>query len=171
MKYPDFKDAAARHILSCNYILNMLDALKEHEKRLLLWNTYYLSGYIVECSLKFAFFKGIRYDRSKDIEDLNYVFGEREYNFERIKNQQHNLVNIKNYFNPIINHLPLDSTTPFVKQVIKNGDHNELIKQWDAQIRYSSKAYTHFKFILDKILIKDYLNDVITPIFNHLTKD
>jgi hypothetical protein len=92
MKYPDFKDAAARHILSCNYILNMLDLLKEHEKRLLLWNTYYLSGYIVECSLKFAFFKGIRYDRSKDIEDLNYVFGEREYNFERIKNQQHNLV-------------------------------------------------------------------------------
>jgi hypothetical protein len=168
MKYPDFKTAALRHKESCHVLMSVLGASKSSKNLRLLWNIYYLSGYIVECSLKFAFFKSIRYERTREIEDLDYTAGTKTYTFEKILKQKHDLSNIKNEFLQVLSPR-LPSGIPFVNSSVSD-EYGRLLKKWDAQIRYSD-SYALLGFVLEQQLLQQYLETVIEPIFIELTKE
>lgn len=61
MKYTEFGYAAERHLQTCQRLKELIECntLGKSEKENLLKNLFYLTGYIVECSFKFAFFAKI----------------------------------------------------------------------------------------------------------------
>ena len=175
MKYTDFEVSALRHIESCYHILDNLTASpvpykKQKESRLLL-NIYYLSGYAIECSLKFAFFKAIKFEKHHNIDTLNYSDGTNTYLFEKSKGsrslQIHNLVELCQYLECVDKSLPRD--IPLITQVIPNQNHKTLTNKWNSEIRYSAD-YAKTTFTIDPALLKQYLDDVVKPIFDKLTK-
>jgi hypothetical protein len=178
MKYTDFEVSALRHIDSCYHILDNLTASpvpykKQKESRLLL-NIYYLSGYAIECSLKFAFFKAIKFSKRDDIDTLdalNYSDGTNFYSFAKLKGKRslqiHKLVVLSQYLESVDKSLPRD--IPLITQVIPNLSHKILADKWDSEIRYSSD-YAKTAFSIDSVLLKQYLDDVVKPIFDKLTK-
>lgn len=69
-----YKHAAERHLDTClnlkeiiqqKYGDTILSITKENEQQELLFNIYYLSGYIIECSLNYSILKFINFDRIK----------------------------------------------------------------------------------------------------------
>ncbi|MBN2747567.1 MAG: hypothetical protein JXR34_12640 [Bacteroidales bacterium] len=83
-EYKDYKIAAQRHLRTCEYLETCLllpeNSLhkppKEHYKRDLLKNIYYLAGYVAECSINYAIYETINENLGSDskmvyVEDLN----------------------------------------------------------------------------------------------------
>lgn len=175
MKYKEFKISAQRHIESCYHILNNLtnsnaSFRKQKEDRLVL-NIYYLSGYAIECSIKFAFFKAIDFDEQTDIELLNHASKNDTYVFPDIRGSKslkiHRLDGLRGYLEDVHKSLPRD--IPFITQSITNLSHKALTNKWNSEIRYSPD-FARTTFSIDSLLIKEYLDDVVTPIFDKLTK-
>ncbi|MDE6091080.1 MAG: hypothetical protein K2G41_10295 [Duncaniella sp.] len=54
MKIADYRDAANKHFQTCTYIIKNTTGKYCGDKMLLHSNVYYLSGYVVECLLKYA---------------------------------------------------------------------------------------------------------------------
>lgn len=76
-----YKQAAERHLDTClnlkeiiqqNYSDTTLSTTKENEKQELLFDLYYLSGYIIECSLNYAILKFINFDRIKRTNSIRH---------------------------------------------------------------------------------------------------
>lgn len=62
MDYRQFLRAAERHLLTCKQLLSKYDLIVNScEKTYLLAEVYYLSGYILETGLSYAFFSHICY--------------------------------------------------------------------------------------------------------------
>lgn len=71
MQYHEYLNSARKHQYTCEEVLKLIKGIeltsgegKSRHKRLLL-NLYYLSGYVVECSVKYAIYHLIAYDRKK----------------------------------------------------------------------------------------------------------
>ena len=165
MKYTDFEISAQRHLESCYHILDNLAVShipykKQQEIRLIL-NIYYLSGYAIECSLKFAFFKAMRLPKSNEIE-FNYTIGT-----EICDLKTHNLAQLIRYLVIVDTSLPRD--IPMITQLITNLPHKTLANKWNSEIRYSPD-YARTSFSLDSALIRAYLDNVVKPIFEKLTR-
>jgi hypothetical protein len=133
MLYKDYLNAARKHNYTCQVLVEKLDNINEkrepmHYKCLLL-NLYYLSGYIIECIVKYGIYSLIGYDRKEEVSKLNqdkltYQDHIKPHKFERYTeylNLHNKRINI-----PLIN----DNKT-IEKPVI------ELYKEWDAKVRYS----------------------------------
>lgn len=57
MDYKEFRQAAHRHLVTCQKMCDSLSGLTNSEdKNLMIANIYYLSGYVVETLLSYAFF-------------------------------------------------------------------------------------------------------------------
>lgn len=77
VQYPEYLNSARKHQYTCEEILKALQGIdqssgvgKSKHKQLLL-NLYYLSGYIVECSVKYAIYHLVSYDRRKCVRQLD----------------------------------------------------------------------------------------------------
>jgi hypothetical protein len=161
MKYPAFELAAQRHLESCRHIMTHFAPTKTAKDIRLLWNTYYLSGYVIECSLKYAFFK-CTFDRNIDIKEFTYGI----YTYEKL--QTHQLDILKTYLIAVDSALSSDDI-PFLTQSIGNQEHRALVNRWNSEIRYSTD-FARFDFTFNQNLIENYLSDVVKPIFDKLTK-
>lgn len=174
MKYTEFETSAKRHIESCYHILDNLtntnSSFKKQKEDRLILNIYYLSGYVIECSLKFAFFKAIRFDKNTEIESLDYNDGSDIYKFPDEKGSKslkiHRLDGLKEYLESVDKSLPRD--IPFITQTIANPFHKTLTNKWNSEIRYSVD-YARTTFSIDSHLMKEYLDNVVKPIFDKLT--
>lgn len=165
MKYTDYRIAAQRHLESCNHIMDCFHSTRKDKKDIrLFWNTYYLSGYIIECSIKFAFFKKIGFNTNEDITTLNYNSGQFTYN--HIKS--HDLNHLKQYLE-IVASSTLPRDIPYVTAIISDIKLNQLVRKWNSEIRYAI-GYAGTDPGLDEDLIKNYLKDVVKPIFEKLTQ-
>ncbi len=65
MDYKEYKKASKRHLYTCKTFKKNLakEDLSEDQRQHLLFNLYYLCGYIIECSLNFAILKFIDFER------------------------------------------------------------------------------------------------------------
>ncbi|CAH6942585.1 conserved hypothetical protein [Vibrio chagasii] len=132
MKYLEFLNAARKH----NHTVEVLrTALDDHlsqtpvcngsVKRLTL-NLYYMSGYVIECSLKYGIYALVGYDKDKDVKSINQ--GGVDYQ-GKIKHHRFNVYD--DVFNQHFSGVPLvDNTQGIPKEVVN------LYKNWDAEVRY-----------------------------------
>ncbi|MEO0042797.1 MAG: hypothetical protein RL329_2245 [Bacteroidota bacterium] len=170
MKYPEFKDAALRHMESCEYIMNAFASTKSEEsKKMILLNTYYLSGYVIECSLKYAFLKIIGYSKAADITSLNY----NAYTYKKYISS-HDLNRLKAGLEDV-GSADLSHGIPYITESAIDEFHKDLLTMWSSEIRYSlsfakDKEDLTKKLELEPDIIESYLKDVVKPIFEKLTQ-
>lgn len=144
MIYKDYLNAARKHEHTCEVLCKKLKSGscdKRLEKSLLL-NMYYLSGYIIECIVKYAIYDLIAYKKNQDIRLLDQKG--LTYN-KHIKHHRFDLYteHLTRYMSCPI---PLISTTKNIEKEVL-----ELYKHWDTNIRYrddleNKRPAHYFKF-------------------------
>lgn len=153
MKYTEFLSSAKRHNHACRVLKEKLDNLGEDnaetvEYKFLVLSLYYLSGYIIECSIKYKIFELENYN-------LNSEVNEEECEKAGIKFKQkiktHNFQRLQNY---------LDSLVSDLSHVSEERAINKLMNEWTPEIRYSSvdvdykqikELYSHTNKFLKKM--------------------
>ena len=143
MNYKEYINAADRHVAICQQLLRDAEVERNRTKKSHLVNeAYYLSGYIMECSLSYALF----YNERLDVES------HRNYQGEFLT---HNLMSKVNF---VVRSVGVRfAGVPFVsiKHVDKNL--NRLFGDWDVRWRYE-KNKTVDEAVLRKYI--DALKDV-----------
>jgi len=94
--------------------------------KLLTLNLYYISGYVIECSLKYGIYVCIGYDKNACVKQLNTT--EVAYN-KQIKN--HRYSRYEDIFKSKYSGVILVDNKANIPQPVKN-----LYSNWDADIRY-----------------------------------
>jgi len=131
MIYKDYLNAARKHKYTCGVLREKLENIDENDTakhKYLLLNLYYLSGYIVECIVKYGIYDLIGYPKKEDVskldkEGLTYKNDIKHHKFKRYTEQLNKL---------------MSGTIPLVNH--KKGIEKEVIQlyqEWDAEIRYS----------------------------------
>jgi len=130
MLLDDYKRAAIKHQHTCHILCQQYKITKgKADKKHLLLNLYYLSGYIIECSIKFGIYVHYAHHRTKDIKTLN-VSG---ITYDRhIKH--HRFARYKDYLT-----LKINADLPLVSKKSSNSDVMKLFNEWDANVRYENK--------------------------------
>ncbi|EPB0636493.1 hypothetical protein ACQ91M_000205 [Yersinia enterocolitica] len=132
MKYMEYLNAARKHVYTSEILYDSLSMHLQQQspnngitKRLTL-NLYYISGYVIECTLKYGIYALIGHDKDVDITKINSKGI--TYN-EKIKHHKFSVYD--EFFNREYPGIILidrkDNITPEVKKLY-NG--------WDAEIRY-----------------------------------
>ncbi|WP_157822925.1 hypothetical protein, partial [Shewanella sp. Bg11-22] len=98
MKYPEYLSSARRHKQACRVLKEKLDTYAEEREndenyKHLVISLYYLSGYIIECSLKFKIFEVCGYSTEVEIDEdecknfgINYRKKIRVHCFHKLQN-------------------------------------------------------------------------------------
>ncbi|ENT6849813.1 TPA: hypothetical protein I7135_04405 [Vibrio vulnificus] len=131
MKYPEYLYSAKRHNYACRLLKDKLEAFEESERstdnfKHLVNSLYYLSGYIIECSLKFKIFECSGYGLEQEIDpeeckkhDINH----------RKKIMTHSFVTLQNFLSSKISDVSYESE----KEEIRH-----LLSKWSPEVRYES---------------------------------
>ena len=132
MLYKDYLNSARKHIHTCKVLSKHIETLDEKNNgvivKCLILNLYYLSGYIIECVVKYGIYDLIGYPRKKKIselnqEKLNYSTHIKHHKFEKYTEHLTRRMHIQ---------IPLINTDADIDREIKR-----LYKNWDATVRYS----------------------------------
>lgn len=131
MKYTEFLSSAKRHNHACRVLKEKLDSLGEDsaesvEYKFLVLSLYYLSGYIIECSIKYKIFELESYDLNSDVNEGECEKAGIDY---KKKIKTHNFKKLQNY---------LDSLISDMSHVSEKKSTNKLINEWTPEIRYST---------------------------------
>lgn len=142
MHYRQFLRSAERHLQICRQLLDEYDSLTNSQKKVfLLAEVYYLSGYILESSLSYAFFSYIRY--TGDI-----------YSSEHFRNSCFKTHQILMKYQYMAQRSCVINDLLFVSRVHKSKDLQTLFNQWDVKYRYEQLPS------LDKRLIVCYIDEI-----------
>lgn len=129
MKYTAYLSSAKRHNHACQALIEKIDSLASEAERIeernfLVLSLYYLSGYIIECSLKFKIFEVCNYNEHIEISDLecsnvgiNYKKNIKIHNFSKLQNF-------------------IDSLNVDISYISGNNDIDNLLNSWKPDIRY-----------------------------------
>lgn len=125
-------NSARKHLKSCSVIKEALVSLDENNQsnatniKYLTLNLYYLSGYVIECSIKYGIYVCIGYDKTACVKQLNT--SNVSYN-RQIKNHRFNKYEdvLKSRYGGIV----LVDNKVNIPQPVKN-----LYTNWDADVRY-----------------------------------
>lgn len=147
MDYREFKKAAHRHLISCQKMCEALaNANASEMKNALVSDIYYLSGYVVETLLSYAFFCSCdQKTREKPIEDHpEYEKGFKTHNFQSkisfVKKHQCNLDGFD-----------------FISQSHPNKKYMNLFNSWQVELRYTSLSGLGLKCSIDEQIITGYV--------------
>lgn len=143
MKVSDFRNAACKHLHTCDFILKHSSERHCSNKKLLYSNVYYLSGFVVECILKYAILKKLHSRESVSDEYL-----------ENNKLKDHDL---KKLFQKAIQSLP----NMTIKKI------PDAFKEWKVDIRYQS--YGCHNVHLETI--DDWMEKFVKPLHKSLIKN
>jgi hypothetical protein len=156
MKYTEFKKSAKRHLDTCSHLTKTLNSVQTHASTTthtrqeyqnnLLLNVYYLSGYVIECILKYTFFQSIHYDQRKDVEELDQHDCDRTFNDLKTHRFDELIALVEKYDK----HLPSD--IPILRQR-STKEVERMFKSWDPAQRYISSG-------IDKTVLEEYLSVV-----------
>lgn len=139
-----YRKAAYRHLNVCIFLENHLSEVKGESEKNIVSDIFYLSGYIVECILKFCILQ-IRHLQKK-------MFSLEE--IEDLKLKTHDLNSL------------WDMTVNEGKISRKDMDvwskQNELLKKWDVDCRYMNQERDFFN--KDKVI--NCFDNNIKKIFN-----
>ncbi len=133
MFYKDYLNAARKHKYTCCVLREKLDSLDENKDKAkyksLLLNLYYLSGYIIECIVKYGIYDLIGYPKDKAVSELEqkgltYKNNIKHHRFERYTEQLNKR---------------MSGAIPLVDGHKKDIEKKviQLYKEWDAEVRYS----------------------------------
>lgn len=141
MKYPDFLSAAKRHSHVCRILQEKIDVYLENDEpydeevRHLVINMYYLSGYIIECSLKFKILELKGFDSEMVVDKNECLKIGIDYNKQF---KIHRFKDLQELLDTCLSDISHESTDQKV---------GELLAGWDPLIRYkdSSPSYQDVK--------------------------
>lgn len=161
-----YKQAAERHLDTClnlkeiiqqKYNDTVLSATKEKELQELLFNIYYLSGYIIECSLNYSILKFINFGRIKrtnsrirDYKQLQSRHRNNQYNVSfsyRDRNADYALWQPAHKFQLNINFFVEGSKMSGIDHIrgingnpIRPINVKKLFYDWNVEYRYETKG-------------------------------
>ena len=136
LKYSDYLYSAKRHNYACRLLKTKLEAFDVLERdtdnfKHVVNSLYYLSGYVIECSLKFKIFECIGYDIEKDIDPeeckkhgINHRKKIITHSFETLQNV-------------------LDSKISDVSYESKDIEITKLLSKWNPEVRYETPILNH----------------------------
>lgn len=132
MVYREFINAARKHNNTCAIVKQALMSMNDsaHKdtgkiKQLTL-NLYYLSGYIIECSVKFGIYAAIGYEKTLDVRQLN----NNGITFDK-NIKHHRFFNYVDHFNKKFGGVRLIDNKVGISQEV-----TKLYNNWDVDIRY-----------------------------------
>ncbi len=134
MIYRDFRIAANRHLQTCKYMCEFLNCKpNESEKANIITDIYYLSGYVIECIIKYAIYDYIKYDPKADVADLTPEGKYKQYNISYKGNtiyrtQTHDLQHLKGIL------IFINGNDPFIG--MSSSKLTTLYKGWHSEVRY-----------------------------------
>lgn len=136
MKYTDYLLSAKRHNHACKALKEKIEVLNSSsensdELKFLVLSLYYLSGYIIECSLKFKIFEIKGFDKNAEINESECSRFDIDYK-KRIKT--HNFGKLQEY---------LDSLVSDITHTSESTDVNLLLNNWKPDIRYEHLDITY----------------------------
>lgn len=132
MTYKEFLNAARKHLATCKVLRDILEEsintnnVDVAKNKQLTINLYYLSGYIIECSVKYGIYVCLDYDRNHDIMSLDTA----GISFSR---------NIKHHrFDRYVDHLnrKISGITLIDNKAGISNEVKKLYNNWDAEVRY-----------------------------------
>ncbi|MET3128851.1 hypothetical protein ABID42_003970 [Arcicella rosea] len=112
-------------------MLDILENCNELQKKEILHKVFYLGGYIVEFSYKFAFFEAFKLKQELNESDDINTFLDDSF---RKKWRIHNFDNLNTLCSN--NGVTFNQDIPYFGNK-QNVIFNKLVKSWDVQIRYS----------------------------------
>ncbi|SON51572.1 hypothetical protein [Vibrio tapetis] len=130
MKYPEYLLAAKRHSETCKVLQERIEAClsADQEQSLqfqnLVLSLYYLSGYIVECSLKYKILDLLGFDININV-DKSGCNGSGIIKYNEIAT--HKFDDLQNRLSSLISDLTYESNNSQIEQLLIN---------WDPSIRY-----------------------------------
>jgi hypothetical protein len=128
MEAKEYKKAAKRHLNTCNILLEKMNTQRnEHTKRELLLNFYYLSGYVVECMLKYGICAETEWEG--EVENFNFD----KFTYERHL-QTHKLTDLIETYKQIKKNVNDEN----FRLTIAEKPVRKLIQKWDVDRRYLS---------------------------------
>jgi len=157
MIYSDYKDAAERHIEVCLQLVNVIEQIQKKEqiavlspreqldKRKILANLYYLSGYIIECSYNCAIYTCIGWTSTVTSLKANST----TYNVSCWQDssaafvirrsgsgiKQHQLSGNMNFFQTVVP-IVAANQIPLIGYDIFGRVCYDLFDNWNAEVRY-----------------------------------
>lgn len=141
-----FKKAAIKHLKTCEEIVNHLSAVRpEADKKMLLANLYYLSGYVLECVYKFGILSAM---------------GKMRHSLKKADLEVHGL---KSHDIRTLRQTYLELS----RKKIPNISHAHFTN-WDVQIRYWSPNEISN---LEEDRIREYLDNCVKSEFNSINRD
>lgn len=149
MNYREYFKASTRHLLTCNRLLNDVDANKNVSENIHYINeAYYLSGYVYECLLSYVLFYGCK----TDVEQNQLYRG--EFLTHNLPSKvKHVTVEGKK---SIPNIIPLTAPSP-------DKDINKLFCEWSVESRYEPSKFVNLDTLKTYV---ELMNDVKIKIFN-----
>ena len=167
MIYKEYLNAARKHNNTCLSLKSCIDELNNSSQKdlnkikSLTLNLYYLSGYIIECSVKYAIYVCIEYNRTKDVNKLNN--DDITYK-DHIKH--HKFTRYVDHLNKVYGGIVLlDNRKDIGKEIIK------LYNGWDVDIRYCySEMPPKFRHADNFNFVKTF-NQYAEEIFSFIQKE
>lgn len=149
MLYKEYLNSARKHQYTCEEILKCIKGnnantpSKQTQQKQLVLNLFYLSGYIIECSVKYGIYHLISYDRNKPVSELNQ--NNLTYN-DHIK--VHRFDRYTEAFNKLKGGSRLiDNRSNIDREIL------QIYNTWDAEVRYWSNNSE--KKSIDKITLNN----------------
>lgn len=138
MDYKEYKKAADRHLFTCQKLMHILPVTPVHRRKELLLNAYYLSGYVIESALSYAFFSQIRHKGPvEDNEDYRNGF------------KSHSFDTKIHYIQKSRGDL---SSLPFITIQPANMALRLLFRRWSTDFRYCYSDHVKNEQITEEIL-------------------
>lgn len=137
MKYPEYLLAAKRHSEACKVLQEKIEFCISNDQTLgfqfqhLVLSLYYLSGYIVECSLKYKILDLLGFDINVNV-DKSGCNGSNIIRYNEIAT--HDFDNLQNRLNSLVSDLTYESN---------NAQIERLLSDWDPSIRYKEIIVNH----------------------------
>ena len=147
MVYKDYKVASIRHLETCQYMCqNLKQVQNPKEKKHILANIYYLSGYVIECIINYAIYDYLGYPMERNVKRLDDTTRQISFGGSKFKYQirSHNFrTNCE-----ILLKLPDISQVPFIDSSNippKYQNVKILYKKWSPNARYEDYQFTEQK--------------------------
>ena len=154
MDYKEYRKSAIRHLQTCQYLLKDIDSHKTELQKNFLLNVYYLSGYVVETALSYAFFSHIKH-KGDVATNIDYKNRFKTHNFNtKVKVIYEKRGNL--------------SSVPFVHRKIEDPKLTLLFNSWSTDFRYCTNDTIKEHNISEEILRKylSHLEELLKIILN-----
>lgn len=147
MLYYEYRRAAERHLSTCQHLLNSTTDRNPNCDHI-FQDVYYLSGYIIETLLSYAFFRSINWSKKQPIEECEY------YN-QSFKTHKINLkIQYLKRHHVDLQGLSLVDKESFIPT------HMKLMNNWSEVVRYRNSKDIDNKLEINKVILVKYIDEI-----------